>query len=267
MNFLYITNELSTAKAIDGIVDYIFIDLEKNGKEERQKNMDTVKSDHSILDISPIKKSIEKSELLVRINPMFKGSYDEINSVIEAGADIIMLPFFKTVEEVAEFLNIVNNRVKTMLLVETREAVDCLDDILNLKEIGYVHIGLNDLSLSYKKKFMFELLCDGTVKKITQKISKSKIPYGFGGIAALDTGTLESNLIIEMHKILGSKQVILSRAFFNEVMSRHGQSNIQTGFKVEVDKIKEYYKNLRERDYDVVANEIFASIERILNAK
>ena len=35
-------------------------------------------------------------------------------------------------------------------------------------------------------KFMFELIADGTVDRLCQKIGKYKIPYGFGGIAQLE---------------------------------------------------------------------------------
>ena len=46
-------------------------------------------------------------------------SEKEINDVIESGADIIMIPYFKTLEEVICFLKIINKRTRTMLLVET----------------------------------------------------------------------------------------------------------------------------------------------------
>ena len=44
-----------------------------------------------------------------------------------------------------------------MLLLETPEAVTCLDEILEIPKIDEIHIGINDLSLGYKKQVMFEL--------------------------------------------------------------------------------------------------------------
>ena len=44
---------------------------------------------------------------------------------------------------------------KTCLLLETPEAVEIIDDILDIDGIDEIHIGLNDLHLGYKMKFMF----------------------------------------------------------------------------------------------------------------
>ena len=97
--------------------------METLGKEERQKNLNTVKSHHSIHDIGVISNVLTTSEVLVRVNPINPGSEEEINQVIAAGADMIMLPMWKTVEDVKQFLSVVNGRVKTTLLLETKEAV------------------------------------------------------------------------------------------------------------------------------------------------
>ena len=216
LKLMYITNEPDIATIAENAgVDRIWIDLEVNGKEERQKNLDTVKSKHQISDIAPIKKVLKKSNLIVRVNPIYDGSEDEINSVIEQGADIVMLPYFKTVEEVRTFINFVNKRAKVCLLVETPEAVDKIDEILDLDGIDEIHIGLNDLHLGYKMNFMFELLADGTVEKLCKKFKKKNIPYGFGGVSRVGTGTLPAEHIIIEHYRLGSQIVILSRSFCN----------------------------------------------------
>ena len=187
--------------------------MEKKGKEERQKGMNTVKSNHTVDDIRRISPLLTSSELLVRINPMDDESVGEINSVIEAGAQLIMLPMWKTVREVENFISIVNGRVKTVLLLETKEAVDCLDDILKMDGIDEIHIGLNDLHLSYGLTFMFELLSNGVVESVCNKIKNAGIPYGFGGIAKLGYGDLPAEKIIMEHYRLGSTRAILSRSF------------------------------------------------------
>ena len=183
--------------------------------------MDSVQSHHTFQDIQNIRKVLTKSQLLVRCNPIhaatndYCSSEEEINKIVECGADIIMLPYFKTVKEVKTFLGFVAGRTKTMLLLETPEAVDVLDSVLNLSGIDYIHIGLNDLSLGYHKKFMFELLADGTVDVLCAKIKKAGIPYGFGGIASLGKGTIPAEMIIKEHYRLGSTCAILSRSFCN----------------------------------------------------
>ena len=216
LKFMYITNDVNVALIAEKYgVDRIWIDLETLGKEERQKNMDSVKSNHSIEDIKKIAPLLTKSEMLVRINPINVNSENEINTVIDAGADIIMLPMWKSVDDVNTFLSIVDGRVKTTLLLETKEAVECLDKILELCHMDEIHIGLNDLHLSYNLSFMFELLSNGTVEKLCKKIAAKGIPYGFGGIAKLGEGILPAERIIMEHFKYGSTRAILSRSFCN----------------------------------------------------
>ena len=220
LKLMYITNEPEVAKIADeNGVDRIFIDLETLGKKERQGGMDTVQSNHSISDIPKVKKVVKRAEILVRINPIhealkgYLSSKDEIEKVIAAGADIIMLPYFKTVKEIETFIKYVNGRVKVLPLLETPEAVSCIDKILSLKGLDEIFIGLNDLSLGYGKDFMFELLTDGTVESLCMKFKQKNIPFGFGGIASLGNGLLPSEYIIREHYRLESTCVILSRSF------------------------------------------------------
>ena len=84
-----------------------------------------------------------------------------------------------------------------------------------MKGIDSIHIGLNDLSLEYGMKFMFELLTDGTVERLCMKCKEKGIPYGFGGIASLGKGIIPAEMIIKEHYRLGSTCAILSRSFCN----------------------------------------------------
>lgn len=222
LKLMYITNRTDIALiAQKAGVDRIFVDLEYIGKTDRQGGMDTVQSKHTLEDVKNIAQVLTTSELLVRINPIheetneYLGSQKEINKAIENGADILMLPYFKSAQEVRKFVSFVNKRVKTMLLVETIQAVECLDEILSIDGIDSIHIGLNDLSLGYGKQFMFELLTDGTVEKLCSKFREKNIPYGFGGIASLGKGTIPAEMIIKEHYRLGSVCAILSRSFCN----------------------------------------------------
>ena len=228
LKLMYITNQPEIAQIAETAgVDRIFVDMEFIGKDERQKGMDTVKSHHRVKDVFAIKNAVEKAEVLARVNPIhdalpnYPSSRDEIDATVEAGADLIMLPYFKTVEEVKTFLRLVDGRTRTMLLVETPEAVEALDEILALPGIDEVHVGINDLAIGYGRKFMFELLADGTVEQLCFKFRKKGIPYGFGGIASLGNGLLPSEYIIKEHYRLGSGCVILSRSFCDVTKIHH----------------------------------------------
>ena len=222
LKLMYITNRPEIAQIAETAgVDRIFIDLEYIDKADRQGGMDTVQSRHTLDDVKRISEAITTAELLVRVNPIhnatevYASSEEEIETAIDNGADIIMLPFFKTVDEVKRFLAAVGGRAKTMLLLETPEAVDIVDDLLCLEGIDAIHIGLNDLSLGYGMKFMFEPLVNGTVERLCSKFREKNMPYGFGGIASLGKGMVPAEMIIKEHYRLGSTCAILSRSFCN----------------------------------------------------
>lgn len=222
LNLMYITKcpEIACIAEEAG-VDWIFVDMEFIGKDSRQGGLDTVQNHHTVDDVKNIKQAVRKSKVLVRVNPIhdaldnYPSSEDEIGATIKAGADIVMLPFFKTVAEVKRFLKIVDGRAKTCLLVETPQAVVLLDEILELEGIDMIHLGLNDLHLALGMKFMFELLADGTVDRLAAKIKAKGIPFGFGGIATLTGGAMPGSMVLKEHVRLGSSMVIVSRSFCN----------------------------------------------------
>lgn len=254
LSLMYITNRKEIAKIAEKCgVDWIFIDLEINGKDKRQGNLDTVISHHSIDDVKNIKQVLNKAELLVRVNPIYRDSKDEIDKVVNYGADIIMFPFFNTKEEVESYVNFVNGRTKTCLLLETPQAVKNIDEILSVQGIDYIHIGLNDLHLGYNMKFMFEPLADGTVEMLCKKIKEREISYGFGGIAQLGQGTLPAESILAEHYRLGSTMVILSRSFCN-ANKFEDINQIEELFKSGVNEIRMYEDELLNKEESFFEN-------------
>lgn len=240
LKLMYITNNPQIALIAEQCgVDRIWIDLETLGKAERQKGLNSVKSNHSISDISIISNLITQSEILVRINPWNENSVTEIDQVILAGADLVMLPMWRCVNEVKKFLDAIDERVKTILLLETKEAVECLDEVLILPGIDEIHIGLNDLHLAFGMTFMFELLTDGTVEKLCIKFRNAGIPYGFGGIAKIGEGLLPAENIILEHYRLGSTRAILSRSFCDSTTIQDIEA-IQRIFKLNMSKIRAF---------------------------
>lgn len=244
LDLMYITNNPDIAKiAQNAGVDIIFVDMEYIGKDDRQKNKDTVKNAHTFSDIKNIKSVLTSSQLLVRTNVWhdksaeYCSSEDEIKKAIEAGADILMLPFYKSLNEVENFIHSVDGQAKVMLLLETSEAIDILDDVLKIKEVNSIHIGLNDLSICIGRKFLFELLSDGTVESICDVLSKTDLKYGFGGIANLGSGLLPSEYIIKEHYRLGSSIAILSRTFC-DTRKIQDLNEIENVFDVELKKIR-----------------------------
>lgn len=248
LKLMYITNNPDIAVIAENAgVDRIFIDMEFIGKDKRQGGLDTVQNHHTIEDIRKVRRAIKKAELLVRINPIHEGyegymdSKEEINSAIEAGADILMLPYFSTPKEVEKFITYVDRRAETIPLLENAKAVERLDEILSLSGIDQIHIGLNDLSLDLGKDFMFEILADGTVDHICEKIRMKQIPYGFGGFGRVGRGRLPAQMIIKEHYRLGSGCSILSRSFC-DVNKMTDLGEITKIFNTEIKSIREYEK-------------------------
>lgn len=268
LKLMYITNRADVALVAEKYgVERIWIDLETLGKEERQKNMDTVKSNHTVEDIKKIKPLLTKSEMLVRVNPWNENSVQEIEDVISAGADMIMLPMWKSVEDVNNFINTVNGRCKTTLLLETKEAVECLDDVLNECRMDEIHIGLNDLHLSYGLTFMFELLANGMVEEITKKIKAKGLPYGFGGIAQLGKGDLPAEKIIMEHYRLGSTRAILSRSFCNTDKITD-ISDIEAVFEGNMRKLRLFEEKVEQvTDFSNNQKEVRNIVEKIVEVK
>lgn len=216
MIFSLITNEPHLAKAAESAgIQRIMVDLEARGKALRQAGHNLFLSSHCLADVAVINQSITTSQLVVRINPLHEQSGAEIEQVIDAGADYIMLPFFQTVDQVSEFHALVAARVGTILLVETGQAVAKLDEILGRSGCDEIHIGLNDLSLSLGRSSIFELFRDGTIESIASILLAHGKPFGIGGVGALRRTDLQvSPLAFFIEQIrLGACRGWLGRSF------------------------------------------------------
>lgn len=255
-SLMYITNNPEIAVvAQESGVNRIFVDMEYLGKEARQCGMDTVKLHHTVKDIQNLRPLLTTAELLVRVNPIHdaigqvESSKEEIDQAINAGADILMLPMVKTKQEAQKFVEYVGGRAKTMLLIETAEANENIDQILDVKGVDEVYVGLNDMHLAYNKKFMFELLVDGTVERLCKKFKENNIPYGFGGIARLGYGMLPAEKVITEHYRLGSTRAILSRSFCN-ANNMTDMVELKKLFSSETKKIRDFENKVAQYSLD-----------------
>lgn len=273
LKLMYITNRPDVALiAEEAGVDRIFIDMEYIGKAARQGGMDSVQNHHTVEDVKNIRAVLTKSQLLVRVNPIHEAtdeycsSEEEINAVIEAGADIVMLPFFKTVEEVRKFITYVDGRAKVLLLMETPEAAEHVDEIIAVPGIDEIHLGINDMSLGYGKTFMFELLADGTVESLCLRLKRARIPYGFGGVASIGTGKLPAEAILKEHYRLGSSMVILSRSFCN-VNKDTDLNYIREKFEIGVRSMRAFENEIaiHSRYFEENEEAVAKSVEKIVD--
>ncbi|MDE9493187.1 CoA ester lyase [Xenorhabdus bovienii] len=264
-SLMFITNNKDLSKhASESGVNRIFIDLEINGKYERQGHLDTLISKHSIDDIKSVRKAITKSELLVRINPIFSGTEKEINDAIYFGADIIMLPMYKTTEEIEFCSNIINNRAKFIPLLETKAASQCLEEVVKIPGVSEIYIGLNDLHRDLGLNFMFEPLTNGVIDNLVSIIKAAGLPFGFGGIARIGEGMLPAELILAEHVRLGSSSVILSRTFHRRSESLSELEALMS-LDEEVNKIFIKRNELATRNSEQIQEDMY-KIKKIVNS-
>lgn len=251
-------------------VDRVFYDLEWIGKNERQHGRNTVKSNNSIDDIPAVRAVLDKSELLVRTNPIHAYSKAEIDKAIEYGADVLMLPMVMDQHDAEQYVEMVAGRAKVCIMIETAAAMARLDKILAVPGVDELFIGLNDLHISMGLTFMFELLSDGLVEYIADKCNKAGMPFGFGGIARIGEGDLPSDNILGEHVRLGSSSVILSRTFKGVVGVDKNARHIDLGEEVQkvrtrVEEIGQWAEEQHNENRQKIAAAVDVVINKILS--
>ena len=238
IKFIMITNspDLAHMAELNG-VGRIFVDLEQLGKKARQGHLSTHISNHSTDDVALVKYALEKAELLVRLNPLNEHTHLEVEQAINNGADILMLPMFRASDEVEEFARMVDRRVKIIPLVETSGAAESIKNVVNIKGVSEIYIGLNDLYLDMQMKFIFEPLANGLIDTLAQIIKSAGLPFGFGGIARVGEGIIPGELVLGEHIRLGSSSVILSRTFCGDIDTNY-LSDPDNNFATEIQKLE-----------------------------
>lgn len=277
INLFYISNNISELQIVDKLdIDWIFIDLEIVGKKERQIGRNTVLSDHSISDVQKIRKVINNTKILVRSNPIGTHSQKEIEEINNtSGIDMVMLPFFKTVNEVEMFIELLDtSKVEPTLLIETTSAIDNLNEILKIYPFKYVHIGLNDIHIERNTSFMFEPYIDGLLERTVNILNNNNVNFGIGGIGKIGSDLLPTpECIINEHRRLNSSGVILSRSFKGD-FSEESKEIFETELTDAVFKLRESEKYSRTLDenmllenYDLLKNDINKVVKNINEKK
>jgi len=237
-------------EALRAGVDRIFVDLEIAGKAERQRGRSTIISGHTLEDVRAVREVVPTGRLLVRIDPPGQGMREQVDDVVAAGADIVMLPYFTTPEEVRVFVDALGGRATALLLVETAAALARIEPILAISGVDEIHVGLNDLHRSLGLSFMYEILAAGLLDLVAERVRGCGRPvrFGFGGGALLDAKhPVAPADVLREHARLGSTMIILSRTFTGDapdVKTLRERVDL-TG---EVRRIREVLDEARRRD-------------------
>ena len=109
-----------------------------------------------------------------------------------------------------------NDNIISFAMIETKEAVENIDEILSVPNLTGVYIGPGDMSSSYGKKPQFDIKEDPVYSNIKMIVKKTKEQ---GKIAGIHNGTVE--YAKEMVN-LGYQFVTVSSDFRS--MTTHAQS-------------------------------------------
>lgn len=250
MKFLMIVDDPSIARYVSkNGVDRLFVDIESIGKDVRQKNMGTWKSTQTLEDVSKIREAVPDGHVLVRINPLHEGTKSEIDEAVARGADSIMLPMFRTIDELARFFDILQDRAEALPLFETNDAVQAIPDIIEKLPLTGLHIGLNDLHLDLGLDFMFQPIADGILDAPCAALREHNVPFGLGGIARAREGIVSPEYLLGEHVRLGSSAAILSRTFHREAKNL-AEMKKSMEFPAEVAKLRDIYAEFKRVDAD-----------------
>jgi hypothetical protein len=213
-----VTNDARLAADADQAgVNRVGIDLEYLGKAERQAGHDTRLSVHSWDDLSSISRCLHDADLFVRTNPIHAGTEVEIETALELGAGVLMLPAFRTAEEAAAFVRAVRGRARVVVLVELAPAVARIREILDVGGIDEVMIGLNDLSLQLGVANPFEVMASPLVDMLAAEALRKGLPFAVGGVGRVGDTTMPvpTELVHAQYQRLGATGAWIARSFTN----------------------------------------------------
>ena len=211
MELYALTDDVATALNFEAAgVTRVFLDLETLGKDARQPGGNTVISHHRLNQIERIRNQLTTADLIVRIDPWNPKTGEQVARVLDQGANTVMLPMFRTMDEVEQVAELVKGKAALVPLCETPESLTLIKQLCSMNEVTDLHIGLNDLHLAREDRFMFEIFLDDSWASIFEQATK---PIGFGGISTLHAGVVPGRLIMAEHATRNSNGVILSRSF------------------------------------------------------
>lgn len=216
---LLLTNDPALAAAADACAQRIGIDVEHIGKAERQAGYDTRLSRHDWSELEAIARVLERAKPFARLNPLHDGTEAEIETALSCGAEVLMLPFFRGREEVERFVALVRGRAEVMCLVETASSFVRMREILSVRGVDELMIGLNDLRLQLGVANHFEVLASPIMDGVCAAMRQDGRPFSVGGVARTgDAGMpIPSELVYAQYPRLGATGGLLTRAFVKDL--------------------------------------------------
>jgi len=227
--------------ALDAGIQRVMIDLEKETKIDRQKGKGLFLTDHTINDLITCTSSTNCNCVVVRINSIHEHTKAEIDAICNnSNVQYIMLPYFKSMQEIDIFLKHLPSSVKSILLFENYQSIALAQNIIDNFKIDEAFIGLNDLALSLKYNSIFKIFEEPTIYRTLEMFKNAGIPFGLGGVGnmLLKNLPIQPDLFFLFQLCLGCERGLLSRNF----RSIFSMDNWQEIFEVNMEIISKHQK-------------------------
>lgn len=249
---LFTTDPPLAGRAVAAGIDGLVVDLERRGKERRQRNADTEINADTVEDLSRLA-SVPAALRVCRLNAWGPWSPGEVDGAIGHGATHLLLPMVRRTGEVEAALKAVNGRCPLGILVETRDACARAPELARLP-LALVYVGLNDLAIDRGSASIFDAVADGTVERLREAFGR--IPFGFGGLTVVDGGRPVpcALLLAEMARLACSFS-FLRRSFKRDIVGRDMAGEIAL--------VRARWASLRSRSPEQVASD-HAALIRVL---
>ena len=210
------TSDVTLAADADAAgVDRIGVDLESRGKASRQAGRGTWMSSHVEGDLSALQSVLRSARLFVRVDPLGAGTVEQVERVLERGAQVVMVPMVEEPAALRDFAAVVAGRAHLVALVETATGVDRIRELAAVPGLDELHLGLNDLSLSLGLANRFAVLAHDVSTAVATAARAAGIPFGVGhiGCAHDDRLPVPADLVYAQLPRLGATATLLGRSF------------------------------------------------------
>jgi len=208
---VFTADPVRAAAVVDAGAAGVILDWERRGKARRQQGQDTQINEDTAADLAAVR-SATRGRVLCRVNGAGPWTPHEVSLAVALGADEVLLPMVRTPADVDLALDAVAGRCGLGILVETQDAVDCVDALAR-RPLARVYLGLNDLRINRGGADpLFAPLLDGTADAVRQAVD---VPFGVAGLTLPDRGRpVPSRLLAGELARLGADFTFLRRSFW-----------------------------------------------------
>ncbi len=126
-----------------------------------------------------------------------------------------MLPMFSRAAQALEFVRAVDARAIPVLLLETVQAAEELDALLDSDRDFEIHVGLNDMGISRGHASPFQMLIDPLLETISKRVVASSRRFAIGRLARPSDSSLlvPADLVCALVVSLGASASFVSQYF------------------------------------------------------